>query len=91
MKRNDSQHQVHIFIEIELKSLYKKDRIWYDLLRPIGKDQKQEWIVLKNDQEIEPIFSFKSAYRPNEFLAADSMIYHPLKLGTGRWIVQLVE
>ena len=74
-----------------MKSLYEIDRIWYDILRPIGHDQKQEWIVLKNDQDIEPIFYFKSAYRPNEFLAADSMIFDSLRLGTGRWIVQLVE
>ena len=93
LKRNNNQHQVHMFIEI--KSFYKIDKIWYDLLRYDGEDQKQEWIVQKNFQDNELIFSFKSAYRPNEFLAANSHIYDPLELGSwpgsGKWIVRLVE
>ena len=66
--RNIRQYQFHMIIEI--KSIYMIDNIWYDLLRTTGEDQKQEWVVIKNDQDIEPIFYFKSAYRPNKFLAA---------------------
>ena len=76
---------------IGIQSLYMIDKIWYDLLRQVGEDKKQEWVVIKNDQDLEPIFYFKSAYRPNKFLAATSGMYNPLRLGTGRWIVQIFE
>ena len=79
---------------IEIKLLYKKDRIWYDILRPIGQDQKQEWIVLKNDQDIEPIFYFKSAYRPNDFMPTETTSGEHSRfviLGVGSWDVQVLE
>ena len=70
------------------------DKIWYDLLRQVGEDKKQEWVVIKNDQDLEPIFYFKSAYRPNYFMATESksgLQFPVVILGTGRWNVQKLE
>jgi len=66
--------------------------VWYDILRQ--EDQKQEWMVLKNDVDIEPIFSFKSAYRPDYFMATkgkNGAQHRTVILGDGRWEVQKYE
>ena len=70
---------------------YKLAPVWYDILRD---DIKQEWIVLKNDGDIEPIFYFKSTYRPNDFMTTKTSFGAPTRtviLGTGRWNVQIYE
>ena len=72
----------------------KLAKVWYDLLQPIGEDKKQEWIVQKNDADNESIFYFKSAYRPNYFMATESKSgaqFPVVILGTGRWNVQVLE
>ena len=73
---------------------YKLAPVWYDILRLDGEDKKQQWIVLKNDADIEPFFSFKSAYRPDYFMATESTSGDQLPvviLGTGKWDVQILE
>jgi len=68
--------------------------VWYDLLRPDGEDKKQEWIVIKKDHDIEPIFYFKSAHRVNDFMTAEVEAGLTLYLDrkeNGRWDVQIFE
>ena len=91
-KRNIKTISVDAFIECKLP--YKLAPVWYDILRLDGEDKKQQWIVLKNDADIEPFFSFKSAYRPDYFMATESKSGDQLPvviLGTGKWDVQILE
>ena len=76
------------------KLLNKLALVWYDLLRPDGEDKKQEWIVIKKEHDIEPIFYFKSKHRVNDFMTAEVEAGLTLYLDRkefGRWDVQIFE
>ena len=89
IKETLKQYQLDTFIEI--KSSDKLATVWYDILRD---DKKQEWILLKNDGDIEANFYFKSAYRPNDFMATETTSGEHSRfviLGVGSWDVQVLE
>ena len=76
----------HLNLGLHCKLLDEIGRIYYDVLKPTGEDNKQEWIVLTDKEDTEPFFAFQSSYRTNKFLSGDNgpLLY----LGSGGWNVQ---
>jgi len=63
--------------------------VWYDKLKPAGKDEQQTWIVVR-DEPTDLTFHFKSVYwGGKKFLTAEEgkWVYHDFKDKSTKWLV----
>ena len=66
--------------------------VWYDELKPVGKDKQQTWIVTR-DKPTDNTFHFKSVYWGEYFLTADEgkWVYHHWYEKSTKWLLTVAK